>query len=112
MLHSLLLSDDSCYQEEAQATALPSARTLEYLIPGLVAEAGEVAGKYAKWHRDETRYADLKTDIQKELGDVLWFAAVLCEVMDVDLADVAHANIKKLQDRQARGVLRGSGDDR
>ncbi len=100
------------YQYEATLTAKPSAMEFNYLIPGLAAEAGEVAGKYAKFVRDQTKYIDLQDDLTKELGDVLWFVALLCEYTGIDMAQVAKMNIKKLQDRQKRGVISGSGDDR
>ena len=100
------------YQYEASLTALPTAQRLEYLIPGLAAEAGEVAGDYAKFIRDETSVADLHFKLHKELGDVLWFVAQIAEHLNFDLSDIAEANIRKLQDRQKRGVLKGSGNER
>ena len=100
------------YQFEATQTCLPTAYNLEYLIPGLAAEAGEVAGLYAKYVRDETYYTNLRDDMTKEMGDVLWFLAVLADRLDVDLSVIAQANIRKLQDRQKRGVLKGSGNER
>jgi NTP pyrophosphatase (non-canonical NTP hydrolase) len=100
------------YQYEAAGTALPSALCLDYLIPGLAAEAGEVAGKYAKYIRDEGRITDLHIDLKKELGDVLWFCAVICEHIGLNFKDVAEANLEKLQSRAKRGTLKGNGDDR
>jgi NTP pyrophosphatase (non-canonical NTP hydrolase) len=46
------------------------------------------------------------------LGDVLWFVAVLAEFYNMDMQDVAIANINKLRSRQERGKLQGSGDER
>lgn len=100
------------YQFETNETALSTAQKLEYLIPGLAAEAGEVAGKYAKFIRDETAYRILRDDLFKELGDVLWFVAQICENLDLDMSMVAEANLRKLQDRKNRNVLGGSGDER
>ena len=48
----------------------------------------------------------------KELGDVLWYVAQLASELDLDLNQVAEANLQKLLSRQRRGVLSGSGDDR
>ncbi len=48
----------------------------------------------------------------KELGDVLWYLAQLATELDLDLDEVARANLDKLLSRQQRGVLSGSGDDR
>lgn len=100
------------YQYEASFTMLPSAANFQYLITGLAAEAGEVAGVYAKHIRDDTKMSDFQEKIGKELGDVLWFVAMIAEQADYDLAKIAEANLQKLKDRQARGKLKGSGDDR
>ena len=48
----------------------------------------------------------------KELGDVLWYLNASAQELGITLADVAEQNIKKLLDRQNRGVLQGSGDNR
>jgi NTP pyrophosphatase (non-canonical NTP hydrolase) len=100
------------YQYLATQTCLPSAFCLDYLIPGLAAEAGEVAGKYAKFVRDEGLISDLHIDLQKEVGDVLWFCALICEKVGVDFSKVAQMNLDKLADRAKRGKLTGNGDYR
>jgi NTP pyrophosphatase (non-canonical NTP hydrolase) len=100
------------YQYEAFSYCMPSAANLEYLITGLAAEAGEVAGKYAKYIRDETSRKTLHEDLEKELGDVLWFVAILSEMMGSNLSEIAQMNIDKLESRAKRGVLKGSGDAR
>lgn len=105
------------YQDKCSEFAKPSAHSLQYLIPGLCAEAGEVADKYAKYIRDEQwqPFGGLihpTEAILKEVGDVLWFCAMLCNYYDASLADVMEANIAKLEDRKARDVIGGSGDDR
>ena len=101
------------YQAKALSTAKPTSLTETYLIPGLVAEAGEVAGHYAKFQRDGYLLSgDPVPAILKELGDVLWFVAVLCSFYGVGLEEVAQANVDKLRDRMQRGVIGGKGDDR
>ena len=47
-----------------------------------------------------------------ELGDILWFAAGIAEVMGWKLDKVAEENISKLASRQKRGVIEGNGDNR
>ena len=103
------------YQEQAKVTAVfTHDRALEYLALGLTSEAGEVAGKVKKIIRDHDSVLtrELRDDLASEVGDVLWYVAVLAGHLGFDLSDVADLNIRKLQDRQARGVLGGSGDDR
>ena len=47
-----------------------------------------------------------------EIGDVLWYAAMLARELDLDLGEIGQANLDKLASRKERGVLTGSGDDR
>jgi len=77
---------------------------------GLVGEAGEVAEKVKKLLRDDTKVD--KDDIIKELGDVAFYLTALANYFDGTLSDVLETNMDKLNSRQARGVLRGSGDNR
>lgn len=101
------------YQKRAATTAVyDRKKAIEYLALGLAEEAGEVAGKFAKVFRGDKTLATQSTEIYKELGDVLWFVANLSREMGWDLSNVAAANLSKLADRQARGVLKGSGDNR
>ena len=43
---------------------------------------------------------------------MLWYVAVTGRDFDLTLDEIAEANIAKLADRQQRGVLGGSGDNR
>lgn len=90
-----------------------SAAFLEKLL-GLVGETGEVAEKIKKIIRDKDGEfdADDRQDMVKELGDILWYLAAVSSYLGIDLQDIADLNIKKLADRQQRGVLGGSGDNR
>lgn len=97
------------YQQLAYKTALETAKNPAYMIANLTSEAGEVAGKYAKWVRDG--FLD-EVGMQKEVGDVLWQIAGLSTVMGWSLADIASQNLRKLAERQANQTLKGSGDER
>lgn len=97
------------YQQEAWKTALESAKNPAYMVSNLTSEAGEVAGKYAKWIRDGVLD---EAGMQKEIGDVLWQIAGLSTVMGWSLADLASKNLQKLAQRQMNNTLKGSGDDR
>lgn len=85
-----------------------------YPVMGLTEEAGEVAGKFAKAVRDCNGIIDdeRKEAIVKELGDVTWFVAELCTLLNVSMEEVMQKNIDKLTSRKERNVLHGSGDDR
>lgn len=97
------------YQLLAYKTALDSAKNPAYMVSNLTSEAGEVAGKYAKWVRDG--FLD-EAGMQKEVGDVLWQIAGLSTVMGWSLADIASQNLKKLAQRQINNTLMGEGDER
>ena len=97
------------YQIQAKKTAIfPANKALEYLSLGLVGEAGEVANKVKKIIRDKK----IDIDIAGEIGDVLWYCAMLADYLDVNLGNIMENNINKLQSRKSRGVLGGSGDNR
>lgn len=113
-------SDFDEYQEFASTTDIvvgPKRSRidhLQYLALGLTGEAGEVADKTKKIVRDQ--HGDISSnnelDIVAEVGDLLWYASRIADILGFDLSTVAQANIQKLRSRQARGVLGGSGDNR
>jgi NTP pyrophosphatase (non-canonical NTP hydrolase) len=103
------------YQKKTMETALyPQAGSgaaieLYYLALGLTSEAGEVAGKVKKLIRD----GGLDTvGIMNEVGDVLWYAARLCDALGFELEDVLQVNYAKLTKRKDNGTIQGSGDTR
>ena len=83
-------------------------------ILGLTGEAGETADKVKKIVRDKNGVIsdEDRESIIKELGDVLWYVAGLARYLEVPLSEVADKNIKKLESRMKRGVLKGEGDER
>lgn len=109
--------DFSNYQFRASKTAkYPNNPTLGviYTALGLSSEAGEVAGKVKKMIRDDNMELthDRKENIIDELGDVLWYCAMLATELNISLGEVAIRNLKKLEDRENRGVIKGDGDKR
>ena len=98
------------YEARAGQTAIfPKDKALEYLALGMTSEAGEVAGKVKKLIRDGK--GD-KVAIAYEIGDVLWYCAVLASELGVSLNTIMQNNLKKLHGRKERGTLAGSGDTR
>ncbi|MEK7564181.1 MAG: nucleoside triphosphate pyrophosphohydrolase family protein [Patescibacteria group bacterium] len=105
------------YQKQALTTAgHPDKYKIIYPAMGLGNEAGEVLGKIKKWLRgddgDGPMSEERKEALKGELGDVLWYLAVLAHDLDIPLEDIGKNNVDKLKSRQARGKLLGDGDNR
>lgn len=105
------------YQKLASETSMETLigdSPIIYPILGLTNEAGEVAGKLKKLYRDKHGIIDESfiENLKSELGDCLWYISETCTRAGISLNDVAQLNIKKLQDRKARGAIQGSGDKR
>lgn len=86
---------------------------LLYVSLGL-GEVGELQGKIKKIIRDNGGIVndDMRKDIAKELGDILWYISQTCTELGLAMGDVAELNLIKLASRKERGVLKGSGDER
>jgi len=104
------------YENLAGQTAIfPKDKALEYLALGMTSEAGEVAGKVKKLIRDGEDVEGFemkKFAIASEIGDVLWYCAMMAKEVGVPLNDIMKENLKKLHGRKERGTLQGSGDER
>lgn len=106
------------YQRHTQNTAVYPGQGdfagLAYVALGLCGEAGEVAEKVKKVWRDDGGEVSVerRAEIEKEIGDVLWYAARASWEIGVSLSAIAEQNIAKLSDRRRRDALAGSGDDR
>ena len=90
------------YQTDALRTAKgePHERVLEAAL-GLAGEAGEVADlvKKRNFHGHEVTPEKLA----EELGDVLWYIAIMADAIGFTLEDVAAANVAKLEARYPDG---------
>ena len=119
------------YQKAAMSTAIfkGAGDRLSYPALGLAGEAGEVAGKIKKLDRDfdilaasdmtaerpeqrQYELVKLTKALHAELGDALWYLAVLAETLGTSLEQIATENVQKLLSRAERGVIKGSGDTR
>lgn len=111
------LDDLDAYQAAALETAVfPDIGGERCLYPalGLANEAGEVLGKLKKLYRDRGGEVTpaFRRQLASELGDVLWYVAVLADAFDLRVSEIAEENLRKLADRADRDALHGSGDDR
>lgn len=104
------------YQKESRKTAIYPKKGKNFIYPtlGLVGESGEVAEKIKKILRDDNGLVskEKKKEIEKELGDVLWYLAQVATELNLSLESVARENLKKLKSRKKRNKISGSGDNR
>lgn len=105
------------YQKRALKTAQNDYGTLiqrTIWAMGVAGEAGEVIEKWKKivaYKEGKVNDAD-RAELAKELGDVVWYIAVMCQSLDLSFEDVMQSNLTKLADRQKRNVIKGAGDNR
>lgn len=107
--YQVLAATTAIYPESGTGSAL----ALAYVGLGL-GEAGEIQNKIKKVIRDSggTLTDQMRADLVKEYGDLLWYVANGLSELGVQMSDAARGNIEKLFSRKDRGVLGGSGDDR
>lgn len=94
----------SDYQADVMDTANGIGNSLPLLTNwalGLTGEAGEVAD-IVKKHVFHGKELD-KKHLAEEVGDVLWYAAMVCNWLEVDMGEVMRANIEKLKARHPNG---------
>ena len=91
---------EATYMDFTRRTAkYPKRREKEYLMLGLMNEAGEVGGAYKKEIRDRVDNTELIID---ELGDVLWYLTRLCDVYGVEISELMVNNMDKLFNRMTK----------
>jgi NTP pyrophosphatase (non-canonical NTP hydrolase) len=104
------------YQEKSRKTAIypNQGNNFIYTTLGLVGESGEIAEKIKKVIRDGDGCItdEKREELNKELGDVLWYLAQMATELKLSLDDIAEKNIKKLYSRMDRDKLHGDGDNR
>lgn len=103
------------YQQIALETAVyPEEYNIVYPALGMAGEAGEVADKVKKVIRDNNAdFSPIKCEeIAMEIGDVLWYCAVLADRIGYRLDTIGRMNNRKLKSRKLRGKLGGNGDNR
>ena len=94
------------YQELAMRTANLNASPKELLMEcglGIAGEAGEVADLIKKVRCQGHDLEQLKPKIMEELGDVAWYIAYGCYLLNADMESVLQGNIDKLHRRYPEG---------
>lgn len=76
--------------------------TVVHLL-GLAGEAGSVVGSYKKYIRDGAADSRWKLRMREELGDVLWYVAIVADHLGLNLDEVAAANLDKTRSRWLQG---------
>ncbi len=106
-----------CMIDETLLKSIPN--KVVYTMVGLAGEAGEVANIAKKCMREDFTEADLQTEghpqrvkLLGEMGDVFYYLYALCDQLGLYPEEVMGANAAKIRSRQARGTIRGDGDDR
>lgn len=91
------------YQQAVTRTMgnLPTEQALANWGLGLAGETGEVI-EHIKKHVFHGKPLYLP-DVMKELGDVAWYLAAICNQLNIRLEDVLKANVEKLEKRYPDG---------
>lgn len=105
------------YQKQALTTALNNPDSLmnkTIWAMGVAGEAGEVLEKWKKIvaYKDGEISAEDLQELAKELGDVVWYIAVMADSLGLSFDDIMQRNVEKLKSRKARNVIKGQGDNR
>ena len=97
----------NAYQVGAKATVKYSQEdAIVVSALGLTGEAGEVADIIKKIIRDsDAKISESdREEIAKELGDVLWYVALLAWELGYSLDEIAKINLKKIFSRYGKEV--------
>jgi NTP pyrophosphatase (non-canonical NTP hydrolase) len=92
------------YQRQAQLTDQFADRDDDAehrLIPllGMAGEVGSLLAEYKKWLRDGPAHVLFPDQVAEELGDILWYLANAATTFELDLEQIAQANLDKTRDR-------------
>lgn len=69
---------------------------------GLASETGSILNVYKKYLRDGIDLIANREFLHEELGDLLWYLAAVATACDLDLEEIAVANLRRTRDRYPR----------
>jgi NTP pyrophosphatase (non-canonical NTP hydrolase) len=98
------------YQRQALVTMMKFDSKKDQIINGLLGLAGE-SGEVCELLKKHFCVGDEldKEKLKKELGDVMWYIAEICDAYGFTMQDVAEKNISKLRARHGE-KFSGTGD--
>ena len=106
------------YQERATATDHTSKKFESSInrgavvsLLGLAGELGTLCATYKKYLRDGNDYKLRNSHIREELGDILWYLAIVAERFNLTLDEVAETNLKKIAGRWKNTITRAKRFD-
>ncbi len=92
---------DLC-KKTAQKFESPKEEILKWGL-GIVGEAGDIASCIKKTFAHGN---DQKDGIRENIGDTLWYAAMICNFFEWNLQDILEENIQKLSQRFPKGFTK------
>ena len=100
------------YQNKCKETASKETGLQGWTL-GLCGETGEFADIVKKYteHGVEILKSGKSVDdaMEEELGDILYYVAILCDYLGFNIGDVARKNNEKLAARYPNGFQKGGG---
>lgn len=91
------------YQAEARKTDRAADKTLAFPLLGLFGEVGTLLSVVKKKQRDASSYIGYAPHVVEELGDVLWYFAIIADRAGIRLSDIGHNVNRGLQDWSEAG---------
>jgi len=79
----------------ADPTDRDDVKGLHLPLMGLVGEVGGIAAEVKKRARDARGYIGFEDEMREELGDALWYLAVLAHRAGISLSSLAEGNLEK-----------------
>ncbi len=100
------------YQQEAMRTNNQTLKDhmLINAALGLAGESGEVVDIIKKHEFQGHKLDELQ--VKLELGDVLWYVALMAEALETTIDELMDLNINKLRNRYSKGFSKKESRDR
>jgi NTP pyrophosphatase (non-canonical NTP hydrolase) len=92
------------YPKDGTKTGTGNFAAKSEIIPllGLTGEVGSLLSEYKKLLRDGPVHLRFTTQVEEELGDLLWYIAAVATKFGLSLDSIARQNLRKVKDRWQR----------